>query len=185
MPDPNLTIPAGSMPLWLVRYNDRRIATHERRAARYSHRWPALRTRRTRRALVTLLMLTLLVAVASSIATFWQLAAATPVFLIATLGSLIPLTLIRITNDAVADAPAQALDEIQLAQRNAARSLTYVLLIPTGIAIFLVTNFLGHSEYVAGETVTAVGWLFVAALLSLACLPDILLTWWLPDDEQE
>lgn len=184
MPDPNLTIPEGSTPNWLLRYSDRRARTYERRAARYEGMFPRLRSRRARRVLVLLLALALALAVGSSIYAFWQMSYASIPFVIGVLGSLLFLSLLRVSNGAVADAPAQALDEIQLAQRNAVRSLAYVLLLPIVVAVYFVAITLGMREQVAGDTVAALAWLLITSVLAVTCLPDILLSWWMPDDEE-
>lgn len=184
MPDPNLTIPEGATPNWLLRYNDRRARTYERRSAQIAGMLPRLRTRRARRALAVLLSAALLCSIAASIAAFWEMGIAAIPFVIGVVLTLVCLILLRITNGAVADAPAQALDEIQLAQRNAARSLAYVLMLPIVIGVYFVGISLGMRDEVAGATVAALSWLLITSVLAVTCLPDILLSWWMPDDEE-
>lgn len=185
MPDPNLTIPDSATPNWLLRYGDRRARAYARRKDRTRHLFPRLRTQRARRTLVCLLAVALTVAVAAAVATFWNRTAATIPFTVAVLATAALLTTIRVTTDAVADAPADGLDEIQLAQRNAARSLTYTLIVPIVLAFYLAAIWLSTREEVAGATVGALAMVLVAVVLATICLPDVLLTWWLVDDDEE
>ncbi|WP_440713088.1 hypothetical protein [Gordonia sp. FQ] len=187
MPDPNLTIPAEATPDWLLRYADWRAVRYERRMEKTRKVLPSLRTRRARRILVLILIAGLLLGVAASIAAFWSLAAAGIPFVVGVVGALIALTLVRISTGGVADAPSEALDELQLAQRNAARSFAYILLLPVIIGIYFGAIALSTRDYVAGDTVAALAWLLISATFAISCLPEILLTWWLPepsDDEE-
>lgn len=182
MPDPNLTIPADATPNWLLRYAERRTRAYDRRIATSSKYFPRLRNQRSRRTFVVILVLCLDLAIVASIVAFWHMAIAAIPFTIGVFVSVVMVTLIRITTDAVADAPADALDEIQLAQRNAARSLAYSLLVPIILVIYFVAIAIAMRDEVAGQTVGALAWLLISTLLAVTCLPDILLTWWLPDE---
>lgn len=184
MPDPNLSIPEAATPNWLLRYGQWRARRYHLHLARSRTLLPRLRTRRARRAMVALLVTLLLAAIGISIAAFWIMPTVSIPFIVTILGAVGLVILIRISTGGVADAPADALDEIQLAQRNAARSLTYVLLVPVILAIYFVAIGIGTRDQVAGSTVSALALTLISTLFAATCLPDILLTWWLPDDEE-
>ncbi|MFT3659970.1 MAG: hypothetical protein QM809_00835 [Gordonia sp. (in: high G+C Gram-positive bacteria)] len=183
MPDPNLTIPAGATPAWVLRYTDWRARRYTDRMEKASTMLPGLRNRRARRILVAVLAGCLAVAVGSAIAAFWHTAVMAAPFTAGLTIAVVAFVLLRITSDSPVDAPADALDELQLAQRNAARSLAYTLFVPVMLVVYAVAITLSLREYVAGPTLGALAWLLISGTLAVTCLPDMLLTWWRPDDD--
>ena len=182
MPDPNLTIPESSTPDWVLRYNDQRARRYERRLERQATMLPRLRTRRARRTLVIVLAVAVLASITTSIIAFWHMKAMSIPFLIAVLSSVVALILLRISAGAISDAPADALDELQLAQRNAARSVACSVFVPVILAVYGIAIALSWRDYVQGETLAALAWLLISGTLAVTCLPDMLLTWWRPED---
>lgn len=185
MPDPNLAVPESNVPDWLLRYNDRRARKYEHRAEQLRSVLPGLRTRRTRRTLVVGLVLTLLLATCASVASFWFITATWIPFLVGIVGSIVFFTLLRILSGAFSDAPANALDELQLAQRNAARSLAFMLFVPLMLTVYAISIGLSFRDWIAGQTMAALAWLMISGTLAVACLPDILLSWWMSDDPDD
>lgn len=185
MPDPTSAIPGDAAPNWVLRYGQWRVRRFEQRVEQTRNYLPGLRNRRSRRLLVVVLMVLLAIGIAGSVAAFWSIRPAAIPFTLGVLGAVIVLTVLRIITGSVADAPAEALDEYQLAQRNAARSLAYLVLIPAFCVIYAVAMVLAMRDWVAGPTVGALAWLLISLLLAATCLPDIVLTWWLPDDDDD
>ncbi|AUH69868.1 MULTISPECIES: hypothetical protein [Gordonia] len=185
MHDPNYVFPDSAIPEWVRRYSRSAARRHDT-FVRTTGTWlPGLRNRRGRRLLSSVLLILLCVVVISSIASFWApLWSAVP-FAIGLVTSLVVLMMLRVVTESIAGAPADTLDELQLTQRNAARALSYNLLLPPMMVVYAILIVLGYRDYVSGETVMSIAWLLIASVYALSCVPDVLMSWWMQDPEPE
>jgi hypothetical protein len=91
---------------------------------------------------------------------------------------------LQIVTDRQADAPAELLDEFELAQRDSARSLGLQVL-QFGVAVPLF--FVFYPQFVEGDisrSLTYGGWILMLAVFTLGMtLPTMILGWALPDPE--
>jgi hypothetical protein len=173
-------------PNLLERYQARRTRRFEVYAERWAHMLPRWRTRRRRRLLVVALatMFLALALVAALIACglergplLWA-----PMCLL-----FFPLWIsLQIVSGRQADAPVGALDEWEIEQRNAARSvgltLTQTLAMIPAIWLIVVGGFTDLDNI---QSAYAGGVMLLTALLVGGCTPTMILAWTRPDAEAE
>jgi fatty acid desaturase len=187
MNDPNTVIPESSKPAWWRGYENWQVRRHEKFLRRYGHRLPRLRNRRSARRLVIALAVTVALVFASAIATFFTAWAALP-FLVIILGAMLPLIyILRTVTLNVSDAPASALDEFELASRNAARSIAYTALWISMFIPYIVLLILagGGDHTVDGQVIQGSAVLLIVLVAGATCIPTCLIGWWLPDPDPE
>lgn len=170
------------------RYRADRVARYAAQIERRSHSLPKWRTRRRRRFLVgtnaVAIVLMVVIAVVACFGSYseWTAMLVTYSLVLATL----PAGWLQIVTDRQADAPAELLDEFELAQRDSARSLgLQVLQVGFAVPIF----FVFYTQIMEGDTsrsLTYGGWILMLAVFSLGItLPTMILGWALPDPEPE
>ncbi|WP_245550774.1 hypothetical protein [Nocardia paucivorans] len=165
-------------------YRLRRWLVHEERM---SGMLPGWRTRTRRRALVVAVAVSLAgLFVAGALCAFglkWSALATLPLVLV----FLPAWTMLRITSHGQDHAPAAALDELEIAQRETARSIgltiTQTLCLPP--VLYLVWSGSLMPEADAFSTAYAGGTMLLATLLAGGCAPAMILAWNKPDPEPE
>ncbi|MBF6223217.1 hypothetical protein IU479_34650 [Nocardia abscessus] len=173
-------------PNLLERYQARRTRRFEFHAERWAHMLPRWRTRRRRRLLVVALatMFLALAVVAVLIACGLERG---PLLWAPVCVAFFPLWIsLQIVSGRQADAPVGALDEWEIEQRNAARSvgltLTQTLAMIPAIWLIVVGGFTDLGNIQAGY---AGGVMLLTALLVGGCTPTMILAWTRPDAEPE
>ena len=78
-----------------------------------------------------------------------------------------------------------ALDEIQLAQRNSARSIAYFALFTLMFIPYAILVTLGGFDQVRGQYVYGTGMLLIALVLGAVFIPSMLTAWWMADADPE
>lgn len=186
MSDPNSAIPEHAQPQVWRRYENWRAVRYERSIGKYAGRYPNMRNRRAfRRLTLTLGAFLVTLVVAGVYAMFTQLWFWIP-FVIGLIGTVSTLTILRIVTGSVADAPVSALDEIQLAQRNSARSIGYIVLFSLMFIPYLLLIFLGSAmDLVSGQNVYGIGVLLISLVLVGSSTPTILVSWWQADPDPD
>jgi hypothetical protein len=173
-------------PNLLERYQARRTRRFELYAERWAHMLPRWRTRRRRRllvvALATIFLTLAVVAVLIACGLEWGPLLWPPVCLV-----FFPLWIsLQIVSGRQADAPVGALDEWEIEQRNAARSvgltLTQTLAMIPAIWLIVVGGFTDLGNVQAAY---AGGVMLLTALLVGGCTPTMILAWTRPDTELE
>ncbi|WP_040833331.1 hypothetical protein [Nocardia brevicatena] len=171
----------------LDRYQDYRVRRWPAHEQRMSGMLPGWRTRARRRTLV--------VAVAASVAGLFvagvlcafDLAWAALLTLPAVLVFLPAWTILRIASRGQDHAPSATLDELEIAQRDTARSIgltvTQALCLPP--MLYLVWAGALMPEADAFHTAYAGGTMLLATLLAGGCAPAMILAWNKPDPEPE
>ncbi|WP_328857176.1 hypothetical protein OG579_18795 [Williamsia herbipolensis] len=187
MTDPHSAIPEHAQPQSWRRYENWRARRYERLLAKNATRWPRLRNRRWFRRLVVLLaMFLLLLLVAAVIAFFTNEWLFFIPYLVSLSGILATLVLLKTVTGSVADAPVSALDEIQLAQRNSARSIGYLVLFTLSFIPFMMLIVMGSAfTLVSGRNVYGIGVLLITTTLIGTCTPTMLTSWWMADPDPE
>ncbi|MCX5045661.1 hypothetical protein OG921_21070 [Aldersonia sp. NBC_00410] len=170
------------------RYRAGRVARYAAQIERRAHSLPKWRTRRRRRILVgtnaaaiVLLVILGIVACFVSYSEWTALLVTYPLIMSALIDGRL-----GIVTDRLADAPAELLDEFELAQRDSARSLGLQVL---QWGFFIPGFFVLYTQLVGGDTsrsFTYGGWILMLAVFSLGTtLPTMILGWALPDSEPE
>ncbi|MGU3292583.1 hypothetical protein [Williamsia sp. M5A3_1d] len=185
MTDPHSTIPEHAKPALWRRYEDWRLARYERSCAKNAHRWPTLRNRRSFRRLVialagaeTILLASAVVAIFS----YWFFAP----FVISIVALMLILGVLRTVTGSIIDAPVGALDEIQLAQRNSARSIGYFAVFSLSFIPYFVLIFMGSAmDLIKGQNVYGIGVLLIALMVIGVSTPTMLTAWWMADPDPE
>ncbi len=166
------------------RYQDYRVRAFLEHQRRVSTWLPGWRTRRRRRILVSALALTFVAMFAVGVWCHFDMKAALawlPAMLL-----FVPLwSAVQIVSGRRADAPADTLDEYEIAQRNAARSIGFtvthsLVLIPIAYLIIgsVITDGKHESMAYAG------GLMALTTLLAGAAVPACVLAWTRPDDPE-
>lgn len=179
-----MTSPA---PTLIDRYQDYRVRRYLKQESQFAGMLAGWRTQHRRRLLV--------IAVITGIAMYFCAGLAVAIggewaaigFLPAVALSLPAWGMLRIVSARQDDAPAQALDEREIAQRNAARSLGLTItqtltMFPLG---FLIVVGVVAPEADAFRTAYAGGAMAVATLLAGGCAPAMILGWTQPDPEPD
>ncbi|WP_067800971.1 hypothetical protein [Nocardia beijingensis] len=173
-------------PNLLERYQARRTRRFESSAERWAHMLPRWRTRRRRRLLVAALAATFLVLAVVAVLIACGLERGPLLWAPACL-VFFPLWIsLQIVSGRQADAPVGTLDEWELEQRNAARSvgltLTQTLAMIPAIWLIVVGGFTDLDNIQAAY---AGGVMLLTALLVGGCTPTMVLAWTRPDPEPE
>lgn len=184
MRDPNSAIPEEAQPQLWRRYDEWRAQRHLRFAAKYAQKLPRWRNRRSYRRLVMWQVGNVLIALAAAILAFSTDWFGIP-FLLAVGGCLACQHCLRIVTGSVADAPVTALDEIQLAQRNSARSIGFVAVYSLMFIPYVILVVVGTRDWVSGQTVYGTGILLITLVLFGTLLPTLLTAWWMSDPDPE
>ncbi|WLP91989.1 hypothetical protein [Gordonia sp. NB41Y] len=185
MYDPNSAIPEEAQPVFWRRFDAWRGERHQRFTARNAGRLRSWRNRRTYRRVVIAQMTSVLVMLLGAVPAFFDKTWFVIPFVGGALATLVWQRILRIITGSIGDAPVTALDEIQLAQRNSARSLAFIVLFTLMFIPYLVLIGLSVQDEVAGQTVYGVAILLVSLLLSAGVLPSMLIAWWMADPDPD
>lgn len=168
-------------------YQERRARKFRENEERFSTLLPSWRTRSRRRMLVVALLIDFVFMFAVAILCHFDVPNAPLLWLPACL-VLIPVwTMVQIVSGRQGDAPAAALDEWEVEQRNEARSIGFT--ITSGLVLLAVA-------YTVVTSVTALpdgnpAWHYASGLFTLVALligmttPGMILAWTRPDAEAE
>ena len=171
-----------------ARYDNWRARRHEKIMARNAHRFAGLRNHRGIRLVLTIQWGVLALLLAASVTAFF-----TPLFWIAYAPLLVItialMLLVRAITGSVGDAPVSALDELQLAQRNSARSIGYISVFSLMFIPYFVLIALTFRHSVPSQWVYGVAILQITLLAIAGCIPNTLTALWMgaadPLDETE
>ncbi|RDH74964.1 hypothetical protein DVS77_28950 [Mycolicibacterium moriokaense] len=173
-------------PTIIERYQDfrtRRFLKNERRTARVL---PAWRTRRRRRTLVVALAATFAFMLAVSVLCAFGIRWA-PLLWLPACALYFPLVwMLQVVSGRQGDAPRDALDEFEIAQRDSARSIgltvtVYLMLVP---AFYLIVGAVLTEG--ADTAMAYAGGLMVLTMLSIgACTPAMILGWTRRSDAED
>lgn len=165
-------------------YRVRRWLIQEQRTAGMLKGW---RPQRRRRMLVIGVVTALLGIAVAGVLCALDLGAAPVVALIALVLFLPSWTMLRIASGGQDHAPDPMLDELEIAERNKARSaglaLTQSLTMPPLAYLIFVSAIAPHAD--AYRTAYAGGLMMLAALMAGGCAPAMVLGWTRPDPEPE
>ncbi|MGC4935708.1 hypothetical protein ACLQ3C_18725 [Gordonia sp. DT30] len=185
MYDPNSAIPEDAKPELWRRYDQWRGDRHRRFAQRTAHQLTRWRNRRGYRTVVVAQAVCILILLAGAVVSFvsptWFLLP----FLVGVAGSLVCQRTLRIITGSIGDAPVTALDEIQLAQRNSARSLAFIVLFTLMFVPYIALIVLSIPDHVPGQVIYGLGMLTISLMLAAAVLPSMLTAWWMADPDPE
>ncbi|WP_076476493.1 hypothetical protein [Williamsia sterculiae] len=185
MTDPNSAIPETAKPRIWRRYEQWRGRRHEQFMARHAHKFARLRNQRGFHRTCVALMSALLVTLAGAVTAFFSQWFFIP-WLFGVGLTVALLAVLRVITGSVGDAPPSALDEIQLAKRNSARSIGYLVVFSLMFIPYIVLIFFGSKDdLVDGHTVYATAILLVTLLLTGGSTPVVLTAWWLADPDPE
>ena len=185
MHDPNSAIPDDAKPALWLRYDEWRGERHRQFIERHAHKLVGWRRRTVyRRLVVVQAICAFLVLVGAVIAFFSRQWFIIPLG-VGILGALACQRLLRIVTGSVGDAPVSALDEIQLAQRNSARSIAYFALFTLMFIPYAILVTLGGFDQVRGQYVYGTGMLLIALVLGAVFIPSMLTAWWMADADPE
>lgn len=178
---------ATERPTLLDRYQNYRVRRWLVREKQLAGMLPGWRTQRRRRVLVITVIATLTAVFAAGLLCAFDVKAAA---LAGGLGTLIFLpswTMLRIVSQAQDNAPAETLDELEMAQRNTARSmgLTITQTLSVFPMMYLIWSGALFPEAEAFRTAYAGGVMILATLLAGGCAPAMILAWSKPDPEPE
>lgn len=184
MRDPNSAIPEEAQPAVWRRYDDWRAQRHLEFTRKNADKMRSWRNRRGARRLVrfqALAMMTVLAAAVLSYVTPWF---AIP-FTAGVLGMLWINRSLRIVTGSTADSPAAALDELQLAQRNSARSIGFFVTYSLMFIPYAVLVVLSLTDTATPETAYGTAILLISLLLVAITVPNALTAWWFTDPDPE
>lgn len=178
-----MTSPTGIFDRY-QNYRIRRWLIQEERSAGMLTSWRPLRRRR----LLAVAVATALLGIAAAgVLSALGLRMAPTIALAALLLFLPSWTMLRIASGGQDHAPDQMLDELEIAERNKARSvglaLTQSLTVPPLAYLIVVSAIAPQAD--AYRTAYAGGLLMMAALMAGGCAPAMILGWTRPDPEPE
>lgn len=187
MNHPNSAIPESAKPSWWLRYETWQAHSHEKFLRRWGTRFPRLRNRASSRRLVIALVVSWILVFMCSIAAFFTMWFGLPFIALIAFVFLPVLYVLRAITLNVSDAPAAALDEIQLSTRNAARSLAFTVLwvgmfIPY-LLLILISS--GADDSVSGQVIYGAGMLLIVLVVAATSIPICIVGWWLADPDPE
>ncbi|MBN0973168.1 MULTISPECIES: hypothetical protein [unclassified Gordonia (in: high G+C Gram-positive bacteria)] len=185
MNDPNSAIPEEATPALWRRYEEWRGRRHQEFNDKNAHRLTSWRTRRTYRRLVLVQAFFAILLILSSILAFFDTGIFLVPFLIGLAGIITTLYLTRIVTGSIADTPVTALDEIQVAQRNSARSIGFTVLYSLMFIPYAVLVVLSFDDQVSGQAVYGSAILLITLVLAAICVPTMLTAWWMADPDPE
>lgn len=186
MTDPNSAIPDHIKPAPWVRYEEWRVRQYEKTQAKNAHRLAGMRNRRGARILAAGVLASLLLLIVASVMSFVLRPWFFIPFILGLAGVLGFLRLLGIVTGNIAEAPVASLDELQLAKRNSARSIGYIVVFSLMFVPYLALIVVGSAaDSVSGDTVYGFGILLITFLLIGTCSPTLLLAWWTEDPDPE
>lgn len=185
MYDPNSAIPESAKPALWRRYDDWRGERHRNFVRRNARRMPQWRTRRGYRTVVCLQLACIVVLLAGAITAFVSKSWFLLPFILGVGGIIICQRILRIITGSIGDAPVTALDEIQLAQRNSARSIAFFALFSLMFIPYLLLIALSLRDTVSGNAVYGVAVVTISLMLVAGVLPSMLTAWWMADADPE
>lgn len=171
----------------LERYQAYRVKRWLAREKQLTGMLPGWRTRGRRRALVITVVVALTALFVTGVLCAFGLEWAA---LFAGLSALVFLpswTMLRIVSHAQDDAPAETLDELEMVQRETARSigLTITQTLCVLPVVYVIWSGALFPEADAFRTAYAGGVMILATLLAGGCAPAMILAWSNPDPEPE
>ncbi|MYR06573.1 hypothetical protein GTV32_09735 [Gordonia sp. SID5947] len=184
MRDFNSAIPEEATPALWRRYDEWRAGRHLRFNEKHAGRLTSWRNRRGARRLVLLQVATLVLALAGALMSFVTAWFLIP-FLLGVFGSIAVQYALRIVTGSIADTPVPALDEIQLAQRNSARSIGFAVLYTLMFIPYIILIVLGTQDSVSGQSVYGTAILLITLVVIAVVLPTMLTAWWMNDPDPE
>lgn len=185
MTDPYSAIPEEATPALWRRYEEWRGQRHQEFNDKNAHRLTSWRNRRMYRRLVLAQMFFAAALIASSIVAFFGMSLFLLPFIIGLAGIITTLYLLRIVTGSIADTPVTALDEIQIAQRNSARSIGFTVLYAVMFIPYAVLIVLSFRDEVPGQAIYGAAILLISLVLSAICVPSMLTAWWMADPDPE
>ncbi len=185
MNNPNSAIPEEATPAVWRRYEEWRGRRHQEFNSKYSHWLVSWRTRRTFRRLVLLQAFFSTLLVISSVFAFLNTGWFLIPFAVGLVGLLTTLSLLRIVTGSIADTPVTALDEIQVAQRNSARAIGFVVLYSLMFIPYAVLIVLSFRDEVPGQWVYGCAILLITLVVAAISVPTMLIAWWMADPDPE
>ncbi|MDY6807505.1 MAG: hypothetical protein SW127_00650 [Actinomycetota bacterium] len=184
MRDPNSAVPEEATPELWRRYDLWRARRHLRFNTKHAGQLRRWRNRRGYRTLVVSQLLTLAVAAVGAVLAYFTDWFIVP-FLAAVVGSILCQYLLRIVTGSIADTPVSALDEIQAAQRNSARSMAFIVLFSLMFVPYFILVALSTPDQVSGQAVYGTAIVLITLVLFAVMLPTLLTTWWMADPDPE
>lgn len=182
-----MTTSTDSSGTLLDRYRAHRLRRWLVHEQRMSGMLPGWRTRARRRALVVGVTVSLAGLFVAGVLCAFDLKGAALFTLPLVLVFLPAWTMLRIASHGQDHAPSATLDELEIAQRDTARSIglavTQALCLPP--MLYLVWSGALMPEADAFHTAYAGGTMLVATLLAGGCAPAMILAWNKPDPEPE
>ncbi|SDU58350.1 hypothetical protein [Gordonia westfalica] len=185
MNDPNSAFPEAVKPELWRRYENWRGRRHEEFNAKHAHRLTTWRNQRAYRRLVITLLGALAFIIASSYLAFLSSGWFLLPFGVGLVSVITIQTALRIVTGSIADAPVSALDEIQLAQRNSARSFGFFVLYAVMFIPYFVLVAISMRDEVPGQWVYGSAILLISLVLTAICVPNMLIAWWMGDPDPE
>ncbi|MEV0249931.1 hypothetical protein AB0H76_25245 [Nocardia sp. NPDC050712] len=171
----------------LDRYQDYRLRRWLVQEERLSGMLPGWRTRGRRRALVVTVTAAIAVMFVAGLLCAFDLRWAALAMLPATVLFIPAWGMLRIVSQVQDTAPAATLDELEIAQRNTARSIgltvTQFLALPPVFYLIFVSSLFPHVS--TFQTAYAGGVMVLATLLAGGCTPGLILAWNRVDPEPE
>ncbi|MCX2967092.1 hypothetical protein VX037_02995 [Gordonia sp. Z-3] len=184
MRDPNSAVPEEATPEFWRRYDLWRAQRHLRFNTRHAGSLRRWRNRRGYRTLVVCQLVILAVAGIAAVLSYFTEWFIVP-FGVAVVGSLVCQYLLRIVTGSIADTPVSALDEIQAAQRNSARSMAFIVLYSLMFVPYFILVALSTQDQVSGDAVYGTAIVLITLVLCAVMLPTLLTTWWMSDPDPE
>ncbi|MEU0541985.1 hypothetical protein [Nocardia sp. NPDC005978] len=171
----------------LDRYQDYRLRRWLIQEQRLSGMLPGWRTRGRRRGLVVTVAAAIAVMFVTGLLCAFDLRLAALVLLPATVVFIPAWGMLRIVSHVQDTAPTATLDELEIAQRESARSIgltvTQTLALPPVIYLIFVSSLVPHVS--AFQSAYAGGVMVLATLLAGGCTPGMILAWNRSDPDPE
>lgn len=168
----------------LDRYQAYRVRRHLANEAQYQHYLPSWRTRSRRRLLASVLVAGLAYMMAASVFILFGPEWSPLLWIPGAALMSVAWTVMQIVSGRRSDAPADALDEWELARRNSARSIgfavTQAIVTVPAVALILTTTYTDDPRLALGG-----GFVVLTAVLIGTCTPGIILAWTAPEDDPE
>ncbi|MFW0785395.1 hypothetical protein AAFP35_12815 [Gordonia sp. CPCC 206044] len=184
MSDPNSAIPPEATPSLWRRVDEYRAEQHLKFNAKNAGRLPGWRNRRGYRTLVVAQLVALTIGLIGAVMSFftnWFFV----LFFASVIATGVCMYLLRIVTGSIADTPPAALDEIQLAQRNSARSIGFFVCYTLMFIPYAILIVLSMRDQVSGSAVYGTAIVMIVLMVFAAQVPTMLVTWWMSDPDPE
>ncbi|WHU48040.1 hypothetical protein QNM97_03285 [Gordonia sp. L191] len=185
MYDQNSAIPEDAQPELWRRYDEWRGERHRRFTARHAHRLPRWRNRRAYRRVVVAQALAIALMTVGAVIGFFSDVWFLPPWILGAVVTITAQRLLRIITGSVGDAPVSALDEIQLAQRNSARSIAFIVLFSLMFIPYFILIAMSIPDHIDRQAIYGVAILLISLVLAAGVLPSMLTAWWMADSDPE